>query len=66
MPEYSAINITQLILPSDDRKYPLRENSTLDWDRETLMRYFEGLKKNERAENPILPSSPETFTHFQI
>jgi hypothetical protein len=30
MSEYSATNITQSVLPSDDKKYPLKENSTIN------------------------------------
>ena len=35
----------QSILPSDDRKYPLKENSTINWNRDVLMRYFESVRK---------------------
>lgn len=30
MSEYSTTNITQSVLPSDDKKYPLKENSTIN------------------------------------
>lgn len=64
MSEYSATNITQSVLPSDDKKYPLKENSTINWNRKMLMEYFEGVKKMKgaREANQILPSSPETFS----
>lgn len=64
MSEYSATNITQSILPSDDKKYPLKENSTINWNRDMLMRYFEDVKKMKgaRGGSQILPSSPETFS----
>ena len=64
MSEYSATNITQSVLPSDDKKYPLKENSTINWNMDTLMRYFESVKKMKgaREAKPILPSSPETFS----
>ena len=45
MPEYSALNISQSILPSDDKKYPLKENSTINWNRKMLMEYFESVRK---------------------
>lgn len=59
MSEYSATNITQSVLPSDDKKYPLKENSTINWNMDTLMRYFEGVKKMKGAigDREILPSS---------
>ena len=44
MLEYSATNLTQSVLPSDDKKYPLKEHSTIKWNRDMLMRYFEGVK----------------------
>lgn len=64
MSEYSATNITQSVLPSDDKKYPLKENSTINWNMDMLMRYFEGVKKMKgaRGGSQILPSSPETFS----
>lgn len=63
MSEYSATNITQSVLPSDDKKYPLKENSTINWNRDMLMRYFEGVKKMKGSgDSQILPSSPETFS----
>lgn len=64
MLEYSATNITQSVLPSDDKKYPLKENSTINWNRDMLMRYFEGVKKMKGSGTvkSILPSSPETFS----
>ena len=64
MPEYSALNISQSILPSDDKKYPLKENSTINWNMDMLMRYFESVKKMKgaRGDRQILPSSPETFS----
>lgn len=66
MPEYSALNISQSILPSDDKKYPLKENSTINWNMKMLMEYFEGVRKVKGSWNrQILPSSPETFK-FQI
>ena len=63
MPEYSALNISQSILPSDDKKYPLKENSTINWNRKMLMEYFESVRKMKgaREDRQILPSSPETF-----
>lgn len=62
MSEYSATNITQSILPSDDKKYPLKENSTINWNMDMLMRYFEGVRKMKGSgDSQILPSSPETF-----
>lgn len=70
MSEYSTLNITQSILPSDDKKYPLKENSTINWNMDMLMRYFGSVKKitGARGEESILPSSPETFSFlkFQI
>lgn len=64
MSEYSALNISQSILPSDDKKYPLKENSTINWNMDMLMRYFESVKKMKgaRGDGQILPSSPETFS----
>lgn len=64
MPEYSALNISQSILPSDDKKYPLKENSTINWNRKMLMEYFESVRKMKgtRGARQILPSSPETFS----
>lgn len=64
MPEYSALNISQSILPSDDKKYPLKENLTINWNMDMLMRYFESVKKMKgaRGDRQILPSSPETFS----
>ena len=66
MSEYSATNITQSILPSDDKKYPLKENSTINWNMDTLMRYFESVKKlkGARGARELLPSSPETFSFY--
>lgn len=63
MPEYSTLNIAQSILPSDDKKYPLKENSTINWNREMLMEYFESVRKMKGSgDSQILPSSPETFS----
>ena len=64
MPEYSALNISQSILPSDDKKYPLKENSTINWNRKMLMEYFESVRKMKgtRGDRQILSSSPETFS----
>lgn len=63
MSDYSALNTTQSILPVDDKKYVLKENSTINWSVEDLMKYFEGLrKKRGELDSPILPSSPETFS----
>jgi hypothetical protein len=64
MPEYSALNISQSILPSDDKKYPLKENSTINWNRKMLMEYFESVRKMKGSggDSQILPSSPETFS----
>ena len=64
MSEYSATNITQSVLPSDDKKYPLKENSTINWNMDILMRYFESVKQMKGAEEKkeTLPSSPETFS----
>lgn len=45
MPEYSTLNVSQSILPSDDKKYPLKENSTINWNRKMLMEYFESVRK---------------------
>lgn len=64
MSEYSATNITQSVLPSDDKKYPLKENSTINWNRKMLMEYFESVRKlkgSGEGRQP-LPSSPETFS----
>ena len=69
MPEYSTLNISQSILPSDDKKYPLKENSTINWNRKMLMEYFESVRKMKGSgDSQILPSSPETFPFlkFQI
>lgn len=69
MPEYSALNISQSILPSDDKKYPLKENSTINWNRKMLMEYFESVRKMKGSgDSQIPPSSPETFSFlkFQI
>lgn len=69
MPEYSTLNISQSILPSDDKKYPLKENSTINWNRKMLMEYFESVRKMKGSGgSQILPSSPETFPFlkFQI
>lgn len=69
MLEYSTLNISQSILPSDDKKYPLKENSTINWNRKMLMEYFESVRKMKGNwgswGSQILPSSPETFK-FQI
>lgn len=64
MPEYSVLNISQSILPSDDKKYPLKENSTINWNRKMLMEYFESVRKMKGGsrDSQILPSSPETFS----
>lgn len=64
MSEYSATNITQSVLPSDDKKYPLKENFTINWNMDMLMRYFEDVKKIKGARRgwQVLPSSPETFS----
>ena len=64
MSGYSATNITQSVLPSDDKKYPLKENSTINWNMDILMRYFESVKKMKgaREAREVLPSSPETFS----
>lgn len=63
MPEYYALNISQSILPSDDKKYPLKENSTINWNRKMLMEYFESVRKMKGSgDSQILPSSPETFS----
>ena len=64
MSEYSTANITQSVLPSDDRKYPLKENSTINWNMDTLMKYFESVKKlkGDLDQKITLPSSPETFS----
>lgn len=63
MPEYSALNISQSILPSDDKKYPLKENSTINWNRKMLMEYFESVRKMKGSgDSQILPSSSETFS----
>lgn len=69
MPEYSTLNISQSILPSDDKKYSLKENSTINWNRKMLMEYFESVRKMKGSgDSQILPSSPETFSFlkFQI
>ena len=68
MPEYSTLNISQSILPSDDKKYPLKENSTINWNRRMLMEYFEGVRKMKGRGSQIFPSSPEIFPFlkFQI
>ena len=69
MPEYSTLNISQSVLPSDDKKYPLKENSTINWNRKMLMEYFESVRKMKGSgDSQILPSSPETFSFlkFQI
>lgn len=63
MPEYSALNISQSILPSDDKKYPLKENLTINWNRKMLMEYFESVRKMKGSgDSQILSSSPETFS----
>lgn len=63
MPEYSTLNISQSILPSDDKKHPLKENSTINWNRKMLMEYFESVRKMKGSgDSQILPSSPETFS----
>lgn len=63
MPEYSTLNISQSILPSDDKKYPLKENSTINWNRKMLMEYFESVRKMKGSgDSQILPSSSETFS----
>lgn len=63
MSNYSATNITQSVLPSDDKKYPLKENSTINWNMDMLMRYFESVKKMKGATAPKpLPSSPDIFS----
>ena len=64
MPEYSTLNISQSVLPSDDKKYPLKENSTINWNRKMLMEYFESVRKMKgaREARQVLPSSPETFS----
>lgn len=55
MSEYSTPNITQSVLPSDDKKYPLKENFTINWNMDILMRYFEGVKKVKGARPPKFP-----------
>ena len=64
MSGYSATNITQSVLPSDDKKYLLKENSTINWNMDMLMKYFESVKKMKgaRESKTLLPSSPETFS----
>lgn len=62
MSNYSATNITQSVLPSDDKKYPLKENSTINWNMDMLMRYFESVKKMKGATAKPLPSSPDIFS----
>lgn len=62
MSNYSATNITQSVLPSDDKKYPLKENSTINWNMDMLMRYFESVKKMKGATPKPLPSSPDIFS----
>lgn len=67
MPEYSTLNISQSILPSDDKKYPLKENSTINWNRKMLMEYFESVRKMKGSgDSQILPSSPETFPFLKF
>lgn len=64
MADFSQLNIQQAILPADDKKQPLKENSSINWGREELMAYFDKRKKmkeKEWTESTILPSSPETF-----
>lgn len=67
MADFSQLNIQQAILPADDKKQPLKENSSINWGREELMEYFGRRKKikgKEWTESTILPSSPETFKPF--
>lgn len=68
MADFSQLNIQQAILPADDKKQPLKENSSINWGREELMAYFDKRKKmmkeKEWMESTILPSSPETFKPF--
>lgn len=45
MADFSQLNIQQAILPADDKKQPLKENSSINWGREELMAYFDKRKK---------------------
>ena len=45
MADFSQLNIQQAILPADDKKAQLKENSSINWGREELMAYFDKRKK---------------------
>jgi hypothetical protein len=64
MSEYSEINIRESIAPGVDKKPIVKENATVDWNIDTLVKYFEMMrkKKGNGGQSHILPSSPETFT----
>lgn len=64
MADFAQLNIQQMILPADDKKAPLKENSTINWSREELMDYFNKVKTSKGhwgSDSTILPRSPETF-----
>lgn len=44
MPDYSAINLAQRILLSDDKKYPQKESLTINWSVDELMGYLDRMK----------------------
>ena len=65
MSEYSEINIRESVAPGIDKKPIVKENATVDWNIDTLVKYFEMMRKkkgNGNGDSHILPSSPETFT----
>lgn len=63
MSEYSEINIRESIAPGVDKKPIVKENVTVDWNIDTLVKYFEMMRKKKgNGDSHILPSSPETFT----
>lgn len=63
MSEYSEINIRESIAPGVDRKPIVKENTTIDWSIDDLVKYFEAVRKKKgNGDSQILPSSPETFT----
>lgn len=50
MADFSQLNIQQSILPDDDKKQPLKENSSINWKMGKLMGYFEKRKKMKEKE----------------
>lgn len=47
MSEYSEINIRESIAPGVDKKPIVKENTTIDWNIDTLVKYFEMMRKKK-------------------